>query len=117
MSEIAKSIGTRPRREGIGTSDHDDASGNLWHTSCCSDSLMDDDAQHCGACALQPMLAFVHEHTPCGACFVVSVHPADDPRRYRIICSGCRAEFSRPLPGSDARYAVILQGLSHISGN
>jgi hypothetical protein len=63
------------------------------------------------------MLDFLEQHNACDASFAVTVRLADEHQRYEITCSGCRAEFSRPLPGPDARYAVIMQGVSLISGN
>jgi hypothetical protein len=71
----------------------------------------------CGACEIQPMLDFLHEHTACDACFAVTVRMAEEHPRYQVTCSGCSAEFTRPLPGPDARYAVILQGVSLTCGN
>lgn len=79
--------------------------------------MEDSGGEECGACALQPVVAFIHEHTPCGACFDVTVRMAEDDRRFSLTCSRCHARFSGMLPGPDARYAVILQAIALISGN
>jgi hypothetical protein len=70
-----------------------------------------------GPGAIEPMLDFLDQHDACGASFAVTVRLAEEAPRYQITCSGCSAEFSRPLPGSDARYSLILQGVSLTSGN